>query len=148
MQESTYVIGDIHGCLATVERLLEKINPSVDDRLVFVGDYIDRGPSSAGVLELMLWIKNHYPKTVFLRGNHEQILLEYHYTDILGVKSFTQRMESYDLLKNGWLHDDYFDFFQSTKYYYQRPGYIVSHAGLNFAIPDPFTDLHSMLWTR
>ena len=45
-----YAIGDIHGELGKLERLLEMIGPSADDRLVFLGDYVDRGPESAGVV--------------------------------------------------------------------------------------------------
>lgn len=74
-----YVVGDIHGCVSELELLLqelrkkEKINS--DDQLVFIGDYIDRGPQSAQVVDVLLQFQKDFPDTVFLRGNHEQMLL-------------------------------------------------------------------------
>ena len=57
-----YAIGDIHGCLDKVLRLLEvlRYDPAAD-RLIFLGDYIDRGPDSKGVLDLMLHLQQDNP---------------------------------------------------------------------------------------
>ncbi|MEZ4600756.1 MAG: metallophosphoesterase family protein [Syntrophotaleaceae bacterium] len=65
-------IGDIHGHLAKLERLLEIVGPETNDRLVFLGDFIDRGPDSKGVIDYLLSIADRFPATVFLRGNHER----------------------------------------------------------------------------
>jgi serine/threonine protein phosphatase 1 len=77
------VIGDIHGRLdlldTLVTRLAGELNPGHAQgraRLLFLGDYIDRGPSSAGVLARLREIEELYPDTVFLRGNHEQVMLD------------------------------------------------------------------------
>jgi Calcineurin-like phosphoesterase len=66
-----YAIGDIHGCLDKVVRLLEvlRYDPTID-RLIFLGDYIDRGPDSKGVLDLLLHLQQANPANVFLMGNH------------------------------------------------------------------------------
>lgn len=69
-------IGDIHGRLDLLDRLLAQVRPTAADRLVFLGDYIDRGPESRGVLERLLQLREALPATVFLRGNHEQLLLD------------------------------------------------------------------------
>ena len=70
----TYVIGDIHGCLRPLQRLLEKIAPQPGDEVVFIGDYIDRGPQSREVVEYLLGLPY---RSVFLLGNHEKMLLDY-----------------------------------------------------------------------
>jgi serine/threonine protein phosphatase 1 len=68
-------IGDIHGRLSQIEELLDQINPKKQDTLVFLGDYIDRGPHSFEVVELIIRIKKDFPNTVTLRGNHEDFVL-------------------------------------------------------------------------
>ena len=76
-----YVVGDIHGRLDLLEDLLAKIHAELQHRpaaktlLVFVGDLIDRGPASAHVLERLRTYKRPGIKTVFLLGNHEEVLL-------------------------------------------------------------------------
>lgn len=76
-----YAIGDIHGELAKLQRLLAKTLDVAQpaDRLVFLGDYVDRGPDTRGVIELLLQLREERPNTVFLRGNHEQEMLECRY---------------------------------------------------------------------
>lgn len=69
-------IGDVHGNNRMLRKLLERIDLHEDDQLVMLGDYIDRGPESRGVVETLLELKGGYPQTVFLRGNHEQMLLD------------------------------------------------------------------------
>lgn len=66
----TIAIGDIHGCNKAIRALIETINPLKDDLLVFVGDYIDRGPDSRGTIDYLLEIESKHA-TIFLRGNHE-----------------------------------------------------------------------------
>jgi serine/threonine protein phosphatase 1 len=76
-----YGVGDIHGRLDLLDQLLDKIHADLDRRgarkvlLVFVGDLIDRGPSSAQVVERLRTYKRSGVRTVFLLGNHEEVLL-------------------------------------------------------------------------
>jgi len=76
-----YVIGDIHGRLDLLDALLEKIHTELEHRparktlLVFVGDLIDRGPSSAQVIERLRTYRRHGVRPVFILGNHEEVLL-------------------------------------------------------------------------
>ena len=82
----TYAIGDIHGCkdeLVTLIRNLRKPRSGFqedrlepEDTLVFVGDYVDRGPDSKGVIDALLHL-SEYQKCVFLMGNHEDMMLWY-----------------------------------------------------------------------
>ena len=78
MAGRTFAIGDIHGDLAALRLLFERLPvPSADDTVVFLGDYIDRGPDSAGVVD---WVrdfaKRSKAKVVTLRGNHEDAWLQ------------------------------------------------------------------------
>jgi serine/threonine protein phosphatase 1 len=66
-------IGDIHGCSAALEQLLGQILPTPTDTIVTIGDYIDRGPDSKGVLDRLLTLKRQC-RLIMLLGNHEQML--------------------------------------------------------------------------
>ena len=69
-QPRTLAIGDIHGCLTALDALLEFIDLQPADTLIFLGDYVDRGPDSSGVLHRLLELSTRQ-NTIFLRGNHD-----------------------------------------------------------------------------
>lgn len=78
------IIGDIHGCSDLLDRLLDTIEADRVQRgwtqtdLVFVGDYVDRGPASATVLTRLMTLQGEAPDRVHcLRGNHEQMMLDF-----------------------------------------------------------------------
>jgi serine/threonine protein phosphatase 1 len=73
-----YAIGDIHGRIALLLKLLDtlKRDLSPDDCLIFIGDYIDRGEDSRAVIDLLMETRESRPSSVFLRGNHEQLMLD------------------------------------------------------------------------
>ena len=68
-------IGDIHGHRMAFEALLEEVRPTSADKVVFLGDYVDKGPDVAGTLDLLceLGEQNDW---VFLRGNHDQLMID------------------------------------------------------------------------
>ena len=70
----TYLIGDIHGCFDEFQRMLEMIQLSESDRLILIGDYIDRGPDS---LSMLRWLERCPPNVTALRGNHEEEFIWY-----------------------------------------------------------------------
>ncbi len=70
----TLVIGDIHGCLRAFDALLELIEPHEDDLLVTLGDYVDRGPDSAGVLRRLTQLRKSH-RLISLRGNHDELMM-------------------------------------------------------------------------
>ncbi len=73
-----YVIGDIHGCLDELRYLVEGLPLESGDRLVFLGDYVDRGPNSKGVLTYILELqKKEDLELICLKGNHEDMFLAY-----------------------------------------------------------------------
>jgi Calcineurin-like phosphoesterase len=68
-------IGDVHGCLTALDTLLGFVRPSPADQLVFLGDYVDRGPDTKGVLDRLIELKRT-GQALFLRGNHE-VMMQY-----------------------------------------------------------------------
>src|SRR5262245_40715192 len=78
--ELTIAIGDIHGCREMLDALLGRCFRLAGDRplrLVFLGDYIDRGPDSRGAVERLMELQRRRPgQVVCLRGNHEVLLLD------------------------------------------------------------------------
>ena len=66
----TILIGDVHGCAIELGELLERVAPTSDDRVVFVGDLVARGPDSRGVLRIVRELA-----ALCVRGNHEEKLL-------------------------------------------------------------------------
>ena len=71
----TLVFGDIHGCDTALDVLLERTAPTLRDRLIFLGDYVDRGPNSRGVIDRLLHLGDSL-ECVFLEGNHEEMMLD------------------------------------------------------------------------
>src|SRR4051812_45545776 len=67
-------IGDVHGCLTALDTLLGFVRPTAADQVVFLGDYIDRGPDSKGVLDRLIELRRSLD-VVCLRGNHEVMML-------------------------------------------------------------------------
>ena len=71
----TLAIGDIHGCLTALTTLLDFVAPTEEDRIVAVGDYVDRGPDSRGALDFLIAL-HATGRLVALRGNHDEMMME------------------------------------------------------------------------
>lgn len=71
----TLAIGDIHGCLRALTTLINAVAPRPDDLLVTLGDYVDRGPDSKGVLDYLVDL-HATGQLVALRGNHDRMMLD------------------------------------------------------------------------
>lgn len=69
-----FVIGDIHGCGKALRALIEAIDPAKNDELIFLGDYVDRGPDSRDVIDQIIALED-VCNVVALRGNHEIMLM-------------------------------------------------------------------------
>lgn len=125
-------IGDIHGCVRSLNDLLRRLDPSSDDHLVFVGDYIDRGPDSKGVIDLLLDLAASVPCT-FLRGNHEYFFLEYLDRSISPnwkANGGDRTLDSY--LGGGRIEipDAHVRFVRNTVLTLDTPDFLFVHAGL------------------
>ena len=126
-------IGDVHGCALTMDVLLESINPGPDDHLVFIGDYIDRGPDSKGVIDRLIALKETV-KCTFLRGNHEELLLGYldrgEY-ELFAVNGGVATLGSYGAQEEGaTLPEEHIEFIRNTELYLETDHFFFVHAGL------------------
>lgn len=150
---NSYIIGDIHGCANTFRQLVtEKLKLKKSDTLYCVGDYIDRGPDSKGVIDFILELRKQGFLIQTVRGNHEQMLLESVH-DAYAFDQWLQNggvetLKSFKVNSAAELESGYLSFFRETVFYIKTADFIVVHAGLNFNIPDPFIDTDSMLWIR
>lgn len=78
--ERLYAVGDIHGCAGLLDSLLGMINAEARPgkrRLIFLGDYVDRGENSKAVIDRLLAIRAAEPDAIFLKGNHEEAILDF-----------------------------------------------------------------------
>jgi serine/threonine protein phosphatase 1 len=167
---STFVIGDIHGDRAALDALLAKLPADADDTVVFLGDYVDRGPDSRGVVERLIEHARRHP-SIFLCGNHEDAWMQMHeqpdqgflfperngclqmmqsYVDTRGMN----QAELYALLiePKKWLPKEHVDWFRSLAVWYEDEHGIYVHAGLDgkngvWKHPTQGREV-AMLWTR
>ncbi len=145
------VVGDVHGCHRTLKKLVEKqIKLTKDDHLFFLGDFIDRGPDSAAVLDYVFELEDKGFQLFPLKGNHEQMFLDdYQVESPESMKRILIENNTQNLLdKDGKVVTAYWDFFQSLPYYYELDDFYLVHAGFNFKRRNPFQDLRSMIWIR
>ncbi|MCJ8277615.1 MAG: serine/threonine protein phosphatase, partial [Bdellovibrionales bacterium] len=75
-QNRIFAIGDIHGCAEELNKLISLLPLNSEDTLVFLGDYIDRGPNSKKVVDIILDLKKNY-NVICLKGNHEAMINEF-----------------------------------------------------------------------
>ena len=151
-----YAIGDIHGCIDKLKELTEKIDIDFEhDLLIFIGDYIDRGPSSYEVVEYLINLKKEHPNIIFLRGNHEDMLMQFlsgadRYTYLIngGQKTLESYLEIVTSSDIDPIPHDHFNFFNSLLNYYETDDYIFVHAGLMPGIPLESQKMDDLLWIR
>lgn len=161
-----FAIGDIHGCLDKLKALLDKIQPSTGDTLIFLGDYIDRGSDSKGVVDLLVNLPSSTgADCIFLMGNHEQMMLNYfagrdeYWLPNGAFQTFSSYLSLSDPTKSESVVEfgdeelleamsDHMDFFKSLKLYHEDDDYIYVHGGLerNKSMEDQ--DPETMLWIR
>ncbi len=77
MPERTIAVGDVHGCSKALKALIDAIRPTPDDLIVMLGDYVNRGPDSRGVLDTLADLKDRC-RLVPILGNHDEMLLRAH----------------------------------------------------------------------
>ena len=126
-------IGDIHGCARTLDRLLSDLDIQPDDHLVFIGDYIDRGPDSKGVVDRLLELRKTVTCT-FLRGNHEDLFLGYldkDEYDIWAINGGIATLESYrDETGSITIPEEHIQFMRDTEILLETDDFVFVHAGM------------------
>ena len=139
----TLAIGDIHGSNTALKALSEYVGFRSDDVIVTLGDYIDRGPDSKGVIDFLIEL-GHTHQLINLKGNHEVMMenallseQERYFWLYNGGEATMQSFELQPpLLAAGDISPVYWDFIKSCKPYYETENHILVHAGL-----EPETDL-------
>ena len=156
LMRKTFVFGDIHGCYRALLALLAKISPDPDrDTLVFLGDYIDRGPDSRPVIAELLRLKGIFRHFIALRGNHEQMFLNYlagRGQNVFLLTGGRQTLLSYELgIANEArrrLPLEHQQFISELRTYWEDDKYIYVHAGLQPGIALPEQSADWLLWAR
>lgn len=147
-----FVFGDIHGCLHALQTLWNRLQPTTEE-IIFLGDYIDRGSNSRGVIEKLIQIKKNY-NSVFLMGNHEEMMLECKFgsdywsnwtryggdTTLLsyGIEQSEQNLSSIPSL--------HWEFLEQLLPYYETQQNIFTHACLNMTKPLDQQDAEELRW--
>ena len=164
--QKRWVIPDIHGCVKTLQTLIEElIKPTRWDELYFLGDYIDRGPDSKGVIDYIIGLQKEKYNITALRGNHEDFVIELYEAELNSRFAWFHRfadkkyrswmdiggrdtLRSFDISELRDIPQEYIEWMKNLDYYVKMDDFILVHAGLNFEIDDPFEDKETMLWTR
>lgn len=148
MSETIYAIGDSHGCAVELAELLGKIEPRRGDTVVFLGDYVDRGPDSKGVIEIVRSYAPSGVRVVALKGNHEDMMVKVHedprkfgwWTDNGGNTT----LASY----GGTIPADILKWAANLPLKYSEGGYLFVHAGVDPNVALDEQDEESLLWIR
>jgi serine/threonine protein phosphatase 1 len=141
-----FVIGDIHGCLEPLDRLMARLDVSETDEVVFLGDYIDRGPDSQGVMDYLLTLRGPY---TFLMGNHERMFLDFlqgRERALFLYNGGTATLDSYGGLSR--IPAAHLAFLERLRLYHETDDYLFVHAGIRPGIPLEEQDPNDLLWIR
>ena len=173
-----FAIGDIHGCLKQLISLQKNIlntkNFKKDnDLLLYIGDYIDRGPHSKDVINQIIKLQKENIKSIFLMGNHEQVMIDFLFNKINNLKYWLnlgadQTFKSYkievaEFIKDGFeddkidrlrsvllneLSDEHIHFLKNLRLSYSVGNYLFVHAGINPEKILKDQDKMDLLWSR
>ncbi len=162
-----WIIPDLHGCNKTLRTLVEeKIKPEKSDLIYFLGDYIDRGSDSKGVIDYIMSLEAQGFAVKPIKGNHEEyFLIALDKENEIKTKYFFFKdenpylrewlahggaitMKSFGVKKFTQIPQKYVEWILKLPNYYIEEKYVIVHAGLNFSLKDPFEDIHTMLWVR
>lgn len=152
----TFVIGDVHGCLKAFNELLERFEREYDmalsrDRLILLGDYIDRGPDSAGVIARLVQLIADFGETqvVALLGNHEHMALEYfagENQERWMRNGAAQTLESFS--QNTGSQAQFLSLAKTLRPYFEDEHYLYVHGGIQPGIPLEAQSLRDLIWIR
>lgn len=148
-----FAVTDIHGCAKTLKKLVqETLGLTKADTLYLLGDYIDRGPDSKGVLDFILQLQEDGYDVQCLTGNHEIMLLNAadggSALDGWLRNGGEVTLASFEVSNIGFIPQIYWEFFHRLKLFISLDDYLLVHAGFNFKKDDIFEDKYAMLWIR
>jgi serine/threonine protein phosphatase 1 len=156
-------IGDSHGCVKTLTALLEQVKPTSEDLVAFTGDFVDRGIDSYGVIERLIALKNEFPQTVFVMGNHEDLFLRFlgffgkptNQDDrVFMYNGGGRTLQSYEVAtgRRPATFDElpltHQEFFRGLVPIHEEEDFIFVHGGLRPGFPLGDQQTHDMIWIR
>ena len=149
MSARTIAIGDIHGCSASLAALLDAIRPPPEDTIVTLGDYINRGPDSRGVLDQLIEL-TRLCRLVPILGNHDQMLLEalsgVHPMTWLGMGGIAT-LDFYGPGRDiGLIPDEHVNFLETCLDFYETDSHIFVHANYHPDLPLPEQSVARLRW--
>ena len=156
-----FAIGDVHGCPGELEALVEGLQLQAGDTVCFVGDYIDRGRDSKGVIDLLLDARRREDvRWVFLKGNHEDMCLSYLGRSgnwgeswmgnggVAAVRSYGVDARSAPAAIEAAMPETHLAFLDQLERSFRWGGYLFVHAGIRPGVPwDEQTD-EDLFWIR
>lgn len=151
MNERIFAIGDIHGCYNSFQQLVEqKIELRSSDKLILLGDYIDRGYQCKEVIDFIIDKQNKGFNIIPLMGNHETMLLntindEAELSKWI-INGGSETLKSFNVKSPKEIDQVYIDFFNSLSFYYAHDDFLFVHAGFNDDVNNPFDDKSLMIW--
>jgi serine/threonine protein phosphatase 1 len=152
MSSRLIAIGDIHGCDTALRSLLEAIQPTEGDTLVALGDYVDRGPNSKGVIDQLIQLRSRC-NLVALQGNHEEMMLDvikekkphFRWLQYGGVET----LDSYGFVGDlDIIPPEHHEFFDSMVNFYETDEFIFTHANYNATQCLEEMDVHTLRWLK
>lgn len=136
MQPKVFAIGDIHGCYRELNELLDQLPLDQNSTLIFLGDYVDRGPNSRAVIDTILDMQSKY-KTITLMGNHEAMMLDF-FTDPSSASAAffifnggSSTLASYVMDDQEYhIPDSHMNFLRNLQLHYETDTHFFVHAGV------------------
>jgi serine/threonine protein phosphatase 1 len=150
--ERFFIIGDIHGCLGMLKSLIDEIDWHPDrDGLIFLGDYIDRGEDSKGVIDFLIDLRESSSNVHGLMGNHEDLFLKYLEAgeeELFLLNGGSSTLMSYS--SNGTIRipENHVSFLKSLKIIFEMDDYYVVHAGFKPGVEIREQSPDDCLWIR
>jgi serine/threonine protein phosphatase 1 len=152
----TYAIGDIHGCLEKLAELVRRCNDDAASqpmRLLFLGDYVDRGPDSRGVIQFLLELQRAHPyRDVFLKGNHEDLLAAATDSDFFEERWLSnggvETLKSYGLTTAAEIPEDHVNWLRRLPLFFDDGLRFFVHAGVHPDRALERQDEDDLLWIR
>lgn len=159
MSGKVFAIGDVHGCIDELDCLLDAIGPGSGDQVVFLGDYVDRGPDAKSVIDRLIRLRREHGNVIFLKGNHEDMFLSYlglggNHGDVFIENGGRATLRSYGIdtvprtMAGGQLPEEHTDFLLALQLMHQHGRFLMVHAGFDPRRPLDRQREEDLLWIR
>lgn len=160
MTGKTYCVSDIHGCYEELCKVLNKLNLKPKDTLIFMGDYVDRGPDSKSVIEKIIELQS-YCNVITLKGNHEDMMYKA-LTDqterniffwvqnggMVTLQSYGKLKDVLDRPFDNKILKSHIDFIETLKLYHETDTHIFVHASPGLGVPLKEQPEAHLIWRR